>query len=206
MENSKENQKPVLVKIANQLLKDQQELDSLAVQLSLGKAEAKDKFNEAKLEFKKKLQNLKITLSAEYEDSKEWVKDINATIDEFEKNFEESAEEVFEKSKANILKAAEIVKKKITDNPASVKVSLLFTAYYEKLRLQLDVLEHKAQDKKIELTDTYKDSISEAEKTTQAIINKLNNQKEEAEVRVEIFKEELDLVYQHLKKAVSAFK
>ncbi|MFD2962332.1 MULTISPECIES: hypothetical protein [Olivibacter] len=70
MENSKENQRPILVKIANQLLKDQQDLDSLAVQLSLGKAEAKDKFREVKSEFKEKLQDLKNTISAEFEEGK----------------------------------------------------------------------------------------------------------------------------------------
>ncbi len=56
------NQKPILVKIADQLLKDQQELDSLAVQLSLGKAEAKDKFEEVKKQIRKSIQEFKITI------------------------------------------------------------------------------------------------------------------------------------------------
>ncbi len=47
------NQKPILVKIANQLLKNQQELDLLAVQLALGKVEAKTEFEEAKLKLKR---------------------------------------------------------------------------------------------------------------------------------------------------------
>ncbi|SDG19093.1 MULTISPECIES: hypothetical protein [Bacteroidota] len=204
MGNSKENQSPILVKIANQLLKDQQELDSLAVQLSLGKAEAKDKFKEVKTEFREKLQDLKHTLSSEYKDSQDWVKETNVAIDEFEKNLEESAEEVFEESKANILKAAENLKAQIKRNPTSEKLFLLYTTYYEKAQLQLDVLEQNIQNKKAELTDSYKHSIEEAKKSAKAIIDKLNDKKEEADFKTEIFKKEIGQVYEHLKKAVKA--
>lgn len=68
----KTNQKPILVKIADQLLRDQEELDLLAVQISLGKAEVKDKFEEAKKQLKKSVQEFKETLTSEYEQTRDW--------------------------------------------------------------------------------------------------------------------------------------
>ncbi|QQT46643.1 Uncharacterised protein [Sphingobacterium multivorum] len=205
MENSKENQKPILVKIANQLLKDQQELDSLAVQLSLGKADAKDKLKEVKAEIREKLQELRGVVSSGYKESKEWAEDTNTAIDELEEALEESVEEIFEESKSKIIHAAEKLKEQIKSNPASEKLALLYATFYEKAHLQLELLEHSAHVKKEELTENYKHNIEKARKSANAIIEKLNDKKEEAEVRIEIFKEELDEVYKHLKKAVKAF-
>ena len=42
----KKSQKPIRVRIAEKLIKDQQELDHLAVQVSLGKAEMNDEFKK----------------------------------------------------------------------------------------------------------------------------------------------------------------
>lgn len=47
----------------------QQEIDELALQLSLGKADAKDKFEEIKSEFKSKLNGLKNLLKAAIDQS-----------------------------------------------------------------------------------------------------------------------------------------
>ncbi len=205
MENSQEDQKPILVKIANQLLKDQQELDSLAVQLSLGKADAKDKFKEVKAEFRGKLQDFKATLSSGYKESKEWANQTSKAIDELEDALEERVEEIFEESKTKIINAAEKLKEQIKNSPASEKLSLLYATSYEKARLQLEVLEQNIQDKRAELTDSYTHHTAEAKKSINAIIDRLNDKKEEADVKIEIFKKEIDLVYQHLKKAVRAF-
>ena len=49
----KKSQKPIRVRIAEKLIKDQQELDHLAVQVSLGKAEMNDEFKKAKADLKR---------------------------------------------------------------------------------------------------------------------------------------------------------
>jgi len=205
MENSKGNQKPILVKIANQLLKDQQELDSLAVQVSLGKAEARDKFREVKSELKEKIQDFKKLLSSEYNKTTDWVKNTLEELDRLESTLEESIEEDFEASKVNIIEKIDNVKELLAENPQAEKLLLMFSTYYEKSKLQLEVLEQSAQDKKAELTESYRHNMEEAGKSATALIEKFNDKKEEAEIRVEIFKEEIDLVYQHLKRAVKAF-
>ncbi|MCZ2131211.1 MAG: hypothetical protein LC109_13230 [Bacteroidia bacterium] len=206
MGNQTENQKPILVKIANQLLKDQQELDSLVVQLSLGKVEAKDKFEEIKSELKQKVQELKSTLSSEYQENKEWLKETISKLDELEERLTDKSKELFAENKSAILKAVETVQSELKKNPAATKLSLLFTSYSEKVKLQLEILDQNIQNKKSEISETYTEGINEARGKINTIIDRLNDKKEEADVKLEIFKEELDLVYEHLKRAVQAFK
>lgn len=113
MGNKTENQKPILVKIANQLLKDQQELDSLVKQLSLGKAEAKDKFEEIKAELKQKVQDLKSTLSSEYQENKKWLVETISKLDELEDRLTDKSKELFEETKSAILKSVEAVQSEL---------------------------------------------------------------------------------------------
>jgi len=54
--------KPVLQRIADQLLVAQQEIDDLALQLALGKAEAREKFQEVKKEFRHHVAEFKILM------------------------------------------------------------------------------------------------------------------------------------------------
>ncbi len=206
MEKTTENQQPILVKIAEQLMKDQQELDSFAVQLSLGKAEAKDKLKEVKAELKQKVNDLKATISAGYTENKEWVKETIQKLDELDDELTDGAEELFEDNKKNILEAAKAVENEIKKNPSAQKVSLLFATYSEKAKLQIELLEQNIDDKKMAVSESFKEGIDEARRKINAIIERLNEKKEEADVRVDIFKEELDLVYTHLKKAIGAFK
>lgn len=206
MESSTKNQTPILVKIAEQLLKDQQELDTLAVQLSLGKAEVKDQLKEVKSKLKQKVNDLKTLIFAGYKDNKNWTKDTIGKLEELEDKLTDNAEELFEESKKNILIAVEGVESEIKKNPAAQKLSLLFTTYSEKARLQLELIEQSIQDKKSVVSESFKEGIDEARKKTNSIIEHLNEKKDEADIRVEIFKEELDIVYTHLKKAINAFK
>ncbi|MCA6434418.1 MAG: hypothetical protein IM574_12520, partial [Cytophagales bacterium] len=55
---------PLLEKMAEGLLQAQQEIDELALQLSLGKSEAKEKLEEVKKEFIKGINTLKKSLQS----------------------------------------------------------------------------------------------------------------------------------------------
>ena len=72
--------------------------------------------------------------------------------------------------------------------------------------MQLEILNQNTQNEKSEINETYTKGINEAREKINAIIDRLNDKKEEADGKLEIFKEELDLVYEHLKRAVQAFK
>ena len=68
--SKKSTPKPLLSRIAEQLVKDQQELDHLAVQLSLGKVEIKDKFEALKQKLKASVHEFKVDLKDVYNDNK----------------------------------------------------------------------------------------------------------------------------------------
>jgi len=204
MENSSKNQRPILVKIAEQLLKDQQELDLLAVQLSLGKAEAKDKVNEAKAELKRKIHDLKVWFATEYEENSEWAKTTNLILDDLDSKLIDSAEDHFETSKRDILSALEKLENQIKKNPAAQKLSILFTVYSEKVRLQFEILEQNIEGKKLEVSENFKEKLDEVRKKIDSIIERFDEKKAEADLKLEVFKDEIGVVYDHLKKAFRA--
>lgn len=204
MENSSKNQRPILVKIAEQLLKDQQELDLLAVQLSLGKAEAKDKVNEAKAELKRKIHDLKVWFATEYEENSEWAKTTNLILDDLDSKLIDSAEDHFETSKRDILSALEKLENQIKKNPAAQKLSILFTVYSEKVRLQFEILEQNIEGKKLEVSENFKEKLDEVRKKIDSIIERFDEKKAEADMKLEVFKDEIGVVYDHLKKAFRA--
>ena len=70
----KKSQKPIRVRIAEKLIKDQQELDHLAVQVSLDKAEMSDEFKKAKADLKKNIQELKVELTQELKETEVLIK------------------------------------------------------------------------------------------------------------------------------------
>ncbi|MFC0264200.1 hypothetical protein [Fontibacter flavus] len=201
MENSSKKQKPILVKIAEQLLKDQQELDSLAVQWSLGKAEAKDKINEAKAELKQKIHDLKIWISTEYDENSEWAKTTILKLNDLDIKLKENTEELFETSKQEILIAVEKVENQINKNPAAQKLSVLFSIYSEKVRLQFEVIEINLKNKKSEINENLNEGLGDVRKKIDSIIERLNEKKEETDLKLEGFKDEIGAVYDHLKKA-----
>lgn len=204
MENSSKNQRPILVKIAEQLLKDQQELDLLAVQLSLGKAEAKDKVNEAKAELKRKIHDLKVWFATEYEENSEWAKTTNLILDDLDSKLIDSVEDHFETSKRDILSALEKLENQIKKNPAAQKISILLTVYSEKVRLQFEILEQNIEGKKLEVSENFKEKLDEVRKKIDSIIERFDEKKEEADLKLEVFKDEIAVVYDHLKKAFRA--
>lgn len=204
MENSSKNQRPILVKIAEQLLKDQQELDLLAVQLSLGKAEAKDKVNEAKAELKRKIHDLKVWFATEYEENSEWAKTTNLILDDLDSKLIDSAEDHFETSKRDILSALEKLENQIKKNPAAQKLSILFTVYSEKVRLQFEILEQNIEGKKLEVSENFKEKLDEVRKKIDSIIERFDEKKAEADMKLEVFKDEIGVVYDHMKKAFRA--
>ncbi|MBX2914753.1 MAG: hypothetical protein KF856_05690 [Cyclobacteriaceae bacterium] len=204
MKNSTKNQRPILVKVAEQLVKDQQELDLLAVQLSLGRAEAKDKVNEVKAELKQKIHDLKTWFATEYEENSEWAKTTILKLDELDSKLRESAGDLFETSKQDILSAVENAENQIRKNPAAQNLSILFSIYSEKVRLQLEILEQNIKGKRSEISENFKEGLFEARKKIDSIIEPLNKKKEETDLKLEAFKDEIGVVYDHLKKAFKA--
>lgn len=199
------NQKPILVKIADQLLKDQQELDSLAVQLSLGKAEAKDKFEEAKKQIRKSIQEFKIRIDSEYKQSNEWTHSIDVKLMELESLLNKGvadSKEIFSKQKKDILRAIEGLENEIKKNSEVVKLTNYFMTSFEKAKLQMELFEKEMEGEKIALTELFKNEMKNAKEKINSISEQLENKKEDVKLKAENFDNEIRLAYDHLKKAI----
>lgn len=198
------NQKPILVKIADQLLKDQQELDHLAVQLSLGKAQVKEEFEKTKLKMKNSLHEFKVELVSEID--KEFVA-LDNYLTDLENELEDGeakTKELFLKQKKNILKKLETVKIEIENNPRVLKIADFFNSASFKTKLQLEILEKKFDEKKKEVTAEYNQEMKKAQEKINAIISKLKEKQEDNNLKWENFKNQIHLSHEHLRKAIQA--
>jgi len=204
---SKNNpKKPLLTRIAEQLVKDQQELDQLAVQLSLGKAEVKDKFEALKHKLKGSLHEFKVDLKEVYNENKEWSKEFKEKLDHLEEQLSASkaeTKEVLKAQKKNIVHAMDLVKEEIKMNPEVHKVSDFFTAASEKARLQIRLFEMKWGSKEKVLTG-FRSEMKKASEKVDEIIAEAKVNKQKAEVKLKGFNTEIHEAYGHFKKAIKS--
>lgn len=198
--------KPLLTRIAEQLVKDQQELDQLAVQLSLGKAEVKDKFEALKQKLKSNVHEFKVDLKEVYNDNKEWSKEFKEKLNHLEEQLSSSkaeTKEVFKAQRKNIVYAMDLVKEEIKKNPEMHKVSVFFTAASEKAKLQIRLFEMKWGSKEKALTGFRAEMKKAAEKVDEIIADAKAN-KQKAEVKLKGFNNEIHEAYGHIKKAIKS--
>lgn len=203
----KTNQKPLLVKFANQLLKDQQEIDELVLQLSLGKAEAGEKFEEVKKQMRESLTEFKGSLQKGVKENKQWINAITAKLEALEIELGHSkavTKEMLMAQKRDILRGIEEVKNEIKKNPEAVKYATYYTAAVETMKLKMDILEKKMGTKKTELTREFVEEMKNARKQIDVIIKKAALKKDEVELKLENFTTEIQSAYDHFKKAIKA--
>lgn len=206
MKENSENKKPILVRIAEQLVKDQEELDALAVQVSLGKLEAKDKIAEVKKELNSKVYELKLAFKKDAKVSEEKAKLILDKFDKLDHELASDAQDFFKTTKSAVLDVIADIDHDLKNNESAKETQLLFESYINKAKTQFELLEKHVEGKTQELESAYAEEKEKAKAKANETLEKLKDQKDEAEVRFELFKEEMDLVYKHFKKAVDTLK
>ncbi|MCB0459842.1 MAG: hypothetical protein KDC74_07495, partial [Flavobacteriaceae bacterium] len=195
------NKKPFRVQLAERLIKDQQELDHLAVQVSLGKAELRDEFNKSKADLKKNIHEIKLELKKELTETES---DLTKSFDKIEEQLNEDVaytKKSFLKQKETIEYAIDETKEIIKNSPQAKRTNELFNAISQKSRLQLELLEKNFSDKKVELTEDYLKNMKAASEKLEKITSKFEEEKEEALEKWGDFKEEVSQSFEHLKKA-----
>lgn len=201
------NQNPALVKMTDRLLKDKQEIDELVVQLSLGKAAARDKFEEVKKQMKKSVNDFKETLNTKIKEHKEWAIAVKEKLIELESELTKGGadtKEMVTDQRKNILKAIEEMKVELKRNPEAVKLANYYTSAAETLKLKMDIIVQKFEEKNPEVTKGFVDEMKNAKNQIDAIIKKVNEKKEAADLKIENFSNEIHQVYDHFKKAIHA--
>jgi hypothetical protein len=198
-------EKSILERVARKLIHAQQELDELAVQLALGKADAKDKFEEVKADFKQRVNEFKFTtigkilgMAAER---------MQAHIDELEEHLSDGRAETHEKFEAQLnkilgtLKAFEI---EIKDRlPKSANVAL-FQYDIEKFKLELTILRLRYELKRIELHDEFYDGLAAARKSVKQMKQVVSEKVKDGVENLDDFKEHVAETFAHMRKAVKS--
>lgn len=199
------NHNAFLVRLANQLLKEQQDLDHLAVQIALGKAKVIDLFEEAKAQMKKRIQEFKKVLPPDVQQKEAWLKSLNEKLNHLEVLLDKGKAKtkvLFLEQKKNIIQALDRLKNQLKKSPEILKLAGHLTAATEKLKLQMDLFEKKMGAEKKKLTKEFKAEMYDAGKKVNSIVARVKSRQHDAGIKWEHFNDEIKISYAHLKKAI----
>lgn len=178
-----------------------QELDELALQLSLGKAEAKDKFEEIKRGFRVKLNELRHIIQAGFQEKA--AKDLISKIIALETTLladKADSQQAFNAQRrvlATLIgKLEEVIIKKFSSAPAVRG----FVYEIEILRLKLEVLRLKFVVRKFKIKNSFRTGMDKAASVVRAAESKVRNTRD----RYRNFRDEIGQAYNHMKKAVKS--
>jgi hypothetical protein len=197
----KQSSKPLLQKLGEAMLEAQQEIDELAVQLSLGKAEAKEKFEEVKSEFTERLNWLKQSIKDSF--NKSVPMGVKLKLEELElqlKVGKVESMESFDLQRVALIEATIGLENEIRNFLEKVEVSGYFHHEVEKFLLKLEILRLKFGITRFEIKDTFRSRMDRAKKSIHHFIDnakKITSRKGHIDL-----KEEIAETYKHLKSAV----
>ncbi|WP_242084599.1 hypothetical protein [Aestuariivivens sediminis] len=187
-------------KLIRALRKSAVELEEFQVKAALGKAEAKDKFEEVKKKFNRYLH-----------ESEEKIKPIKENIEELHTKFDElrvqlalgkaETKDVFKKQKKQLLLLLHDIEVKIKTNETLNRMYALTLIEIEQFKIQLEILEQKFKKD----TNVAKESFEKGKQDFNSFIDKLRGKYtgKKEETRFEHFQNEISEAYGHFKKAFS---
>ena len=198
MKNKKDVQ--FVDKVIGALRKTATELEEFQVQAALGKAEAKDKYEEVKKKFDQFIH-----------DSEFKVKDVKQKIEELNTKFDElrvqlalgkaETKETFKKQKKQLLTTLHDIEVKIKTNETLNRMYALTLIEIEQFKIQLEILEQKFNKSKKEA----KDSFEKGKQDFYSFIDRFKGKygKKKEVTKLEHFQGEISEAFDHLKKAFS---
>lgn len=193
----------ILIRIADKLSEAQQEIDELAVQLALGKAEAKDKFEELKKEFRSRLNEFKHYLTVSSSDKE--LSGVRTIVENLEKDLgqgEASTKEAFTSQQKDILTTTASLQDTLEKKSEVSSTSHDFMHELEKFKIKLEILQLKFGLKKMEIKDEFRDRMDDARKYVDKIRERVKEGMITGKDKYEDFREEIQLAYKHFRKAL----
>jgi hypothetical protein len=197
------SEKRFLVSVAENLLAAQQEIDDLMLQLALGKAEAKDKFEELKKDFKASMASLKLQVIS-FTDA-----GINSKTQDAIEQLENALEKPvannlieFEAQRTKLLALIEIIQDKVEEWLTSKQLSHEFINEFEKFKLKLEILNLKFTLKRFEVKDNFQNFIKDSSKALHRIVDSAEDSIAEGEDVWIKAKKTIHDTYKSLKKAL----
>ncbi len=170
---TKSTEKPILLNLAEKLVEAQREVDELVLQLALGKAEVRDKYEDIKNEFRHRVVNFKNTLLSRQ--TQGVYKDIIARLDQLEERLKigkAESRERFVEEKKFILKALRAIEMEIKMLlPDSLDVQHV-KQEIEDFKLKLEILHLKFLLKRFTIKDELKSNAAEVRRRVSIVMDK----------------------------------
>ncbi|HEX6893398.1 MAG TPA: hypothetical protein VF141_21955, partial [Chryseolinea sp.] len=197
----------LLVKIADKLLEAQREIDELVLQCALGKAEARDTFEEAKKEFRSRVGEFKTTsLGAKVSGL---TSNLKGSLEELDVQLslgKADSKEMFEEQKKKI----EVVINKLRSELKEIKDEVFDREHLEHeietFKLKMEVLRLRFELKKFEVRDSFKSGMQQVKRKIEQTASKLNDKLSTEKNALEVFREESRDVYKRLRKVIESIK
>jgi hypothetical protein len=191
-------------KIINGLKKAIEELEQFRVQAALGKAEAKDVYEEAKKKFNTYVHEAKLRLDGVKEIAKEKSIQLKTALEELQVQLalgKAETKELFEEQSKKITHALSSLEALIRSNKTSSEYYSKLMMETEKFKIKLDILRMQYKLNKLSKLEGLDEIKKDLSKKLSDIKNRLAKKEQEAEGKWEHFREEISYAYSHLKKA-----
>lgn len=204
---NKNNSGTIREKFSEVINKTRQEVEELALQFSLGKAEASDKFEEIKKEFNSRIQEWKLSIKDEDSELNQSIHKLKAGVDELQlqlKLGKAEAKDFFEKQRTGIIQAMDNLENELRSHPRWNSLLSDFKNEGDKLRLKLEILQLKFELKKFRITDDFKSMMSQVQTEASKVLEKAEEKWDNTRSKYTDFNDEMSLVYKHLKKAIKS--
>jgi hypothetical protein len=198
MENKHQNQ--FIDKVIVALRKAAVKLEEFQVQTALGKAEAKDNYEEVKKEFNSFIHDSEYQIKA----VKENIEDLKAKFDELRIQLvlgKAETIDAFKKQKKQLLLTLHEIEVNIKNNKTLKRIYALTLIEIEQFKIQLEILEEKYQSEKKETKSSFQKGKEEFNLFIDKITAKYSKKKEES--KLEHFQNEIAEAFHHFKNAFS---
>jgi hypothetical protein len=194
----------ILLEAKEKLQIARQELDELTVQLALGKAEARDKFDEIKRDFLKRIHELNQALGVDGNTN-----EVNRKISALEKHLrvdEANAKGTWDNRFKNIFASLEEVKSAVANRIKTVQSNTDFEHEVEMFKLKLEILRLKFGLKKFEAKEGFHAGMEAARKAIESVAGKVGVGIKGGHRKLSDFHDEAQIAYKHFRKALHALR
>jgi len=191
-------------KIINGLKKAAEELEHFQLQFSLGKAQAKDLYEETKKNFNSYLHEAKLRIGNAKEIAKEKSIQLKTVMEELQVQLalgKAETKDAFEEQRKKISHALSSLETLIRSNKTSSEYYSKLMMETEKFKIKLDILRMQYKLNKLNKREDLNENKIDFSKKLSDIKNRLTKKEQEAEGKWEHFREEISDAYSHLKKA-----
>ena len=198
MKTTQENQ--FVDNVIGALRKTAINIEEFQVQTALGKADAKDKYEEVKKKFNLFIHDSEFKIKG----VKEKIEELNTKFDELRVQLalgKAETKEIFKKQKKQLLLIIHDIEVKIKTNEYLSRMYALTLIEIEQFKIQLEILEQKfSKDKK-----EAKNSFEKGKYDFNSFIDKFKGKyaKKKEETKLEHFQNEISEAFDHFKKAFS---